>query len=138
MMEILLISGSREWDNSLISKVKARVQAAVQYAKANDYQLFVGDAPGVDELAIWYAAKSDLPCVIHGKGGKIRATNVGKLAKCVADFRNYTDRDEYMVSNAYVVYCLWNGYSKGTRHVCAYAKAIGKCTWFETIRQEAA
>lgn len=137
MIKIFVISGSRHWDAAQIPMVKARVQSAVSYAQANSYVLFTGDAPGVDAFAMQYAAQMGVKHVVHGINGAIRL-EVGEQVSVNTNFTSYTDRDEYMVSAADFVWCLWNGTSSGTQAVYRYAKLLRKTAWIEQLRKEAA
>lgn len=129
----LLIAGSMEWSRHTGTVVKDRVTGCVAHAKAHNWVLLIGDAKGVDTWALEAAyelgydlnrvyvfcrneARNHARCQVRntdGKGNK---------------FTSFTERDEYMVRLASIVYVFWNGHSKGSQHVYQYARGLGKGT----------
>lgn len=116
----ILISGSRKISQHGMSYAKA----CVRRVKERGDEVIVGDAPGIDAAVIAECDRIGVPVQVWYRGNAPRhRTNTGQNV-AVGNVR-YTVRDELMVSRADIVVCVWNGRSKGTKHVYDYATAIG-------------
>lgn len=112
----VLISGSRD------STPEMRLFAfkAVECIHENGWTLIVGDAPGIDTAAVMHAMTLGCPFLVyHTDALRIPNVPVGSIINCHG--MTYTERDEAMVRDAGIVFCIWNGSSKGTKHVFDYA-----------------
>ena len=133
---VLLVSGSRK--TPLIGgSNKMHIgyfEAIIDRALANGWHVIVGDAIGVDQ-SLAYAAtnykyhKNKPFMMVYGIQDRPRH-NIASSQVLYTDVsekcKTYTARDDFMLSQADFVYCIWNGTSKGTRRVYERAIRAGK------------
>ena len=133
----VLISGSRYATREMLNVVCAVLHRIRYYAD----ELIVGDAHGIDAEAVRLAEQLNVPytafgiwnkarngassyvnvwCEVERRAGKI-VGGQHKRAKVL-----YTHRDRFMVEQADIVVCIWNGTSTGTKAVYDYALELGK------------
>lgn len=123
---IVLISGSRFIDNAV-----NYVNALVLRIKTLGYSVIVGDAPGIDFLVMQACSENNVECLVHHIAELPRNFVTGCEMEMVSG--NYTKRDEYMVGKADIVMCIWNGKSRGTKHVFDYAKSLNIEAYIKTV-----
>jgi hypothetical protein len=125
-MKTLLISGSR----SLAGNAKAADYVDRMIARAKDIgceQLVVGDAPGIDAMAMYAATSRGLLVNIwFPENYRPRKTVEG--AALTASGIGYRERDIKMLTYVSAVcpdpflMCVWDGSSKGTQFMFDYAR----------------
>jgi len=128
----LLICGSRFWSQE--AAARDLVDRAVERAAENNYHLVVGDAPGVDAWVCAAAIEHDLRRHTYVWGiapqprnewpGAYLTTAFGPAGE--SPLSSYRARDDYLISLADVVLCVWNGHSSGTQRVYERALASGR------------
>lgn len=117
---IYLVSGSRAADEALV-KVATN---ALEIIKPR--VLICGEAPGIDTAVIAWANENEVPCVVFGIGKSSRVKLAEGAPYMQVEGGKYAARDEFMVNVAGKVLCVWDGKSKGTRHVFDYAMSLNK------------
>lgn len=124
-----LISGSRD----IPDLTQLMVQVIARLHETED-ELIVGDnAHGIDQLAIYYAYRYDVPTTVYGCQRKSRA-RLYPNQEYVFNIRwNYTERDRWMVKEADRGIYIWNGQSKGTKAAYDFAHALGITAHLYTI-----
>lgn len=145
--QTLLVSGSRNIpliDGNMTMHL-GFFERLIDRALANDWLIICGDANGVDDTLAYVTGHNkyshlDPFLMMYGIQSKPRANNIGNKCKYtdVSDFYpTYTLRDEFMVSKADFVFCVWDGQSKGTKHVYDYALQQGFVTdenlWMKVV-----
>lgn len=129
----VLICGSREITQGL--RELAIVIVKKQWWVGN--HVIVGDALGIDREVV----KTAEVCQMHYRcyGVLPSARNGAVVYECLPLLTTlfhlreaYRRRDEFMVRQADLVICLWNGLSHGTKHVADYAIAEGKEVYLRT------
>ena len=118
-MRIILICGSRNASPRMLGLARAAVKRAEQL----NWQIIVGDANGVDEEVIGHA----LCCTVYAAFGFAR--NSADRHEIVLVPGNYTARDNVMIAAADMVFCIWDGKSKGTARNYNRAVELGKQAW---------
>lgn len=123
----ILIAGSRHMTKYQLAKAIEMCRAVVERCKERGYSVLTGDAIGIDAIITDWCAELGVHHTCYGitSKGRIGAAN---YIQVLSEYRTYTLRDEYMVSLADVVCCIWNGTSSGTQHVYEYANEHGKVT----------
>jgi hypothetical protein len=118
----LLIAGSREASPQMLKYA----QACVSRAKAQCWQIVVGDAHGIDEAVVRACEQQSVSYMCYGiqAQARNRATNYINTK-----LTSFTARDEYMLSLADKVMAIWNGSSKGALHVYETARQAGQTAW---------
>lgn len=112
----VLVSGSRKYNAAM----RTFVYEIVERIHANGWTLIVGDAPGVDTAAVMHAITIGCPYLVYHID-VVRIHNIPTHNTVHCHGLSYTERDEAMVRDAGIVFCVWNGYSTGTKHVFDYA-----------------
>jgi hypothetical protein len=104
--------------------------------------LLVGDALGVDAAVVKAAEGLRLGYQCYGidnapRNGANNYINVSPMLQLrhYSAQRRFQMRDFYMVENADVVICIWNGKSRGTRVVYDYATQQGKTVYLKQFTQ---
>lgn len=115
----ILISGSRSLTNEMNYAL-----ALVGRCKELGATVLVGDAAGIDNLVLRACHQLSVPCIIHHIARSPR--HLSSSAQTIRVDGSYTHRDEYMVEHADLVMCVWDGTSRGTKHVFDYAKSLNK------------
>lgn len=133
----VLISGSRYATTDMLDVVRAVLHRIRYYAD----ELIVGDAEGIDAEAVRLAERMGVPYTTYGIWGKARngaseyvniwrevERRAGKITGSPHTRSKilYTHRDRFMVEQADIVICIWNGKSSGTKAVYDYAIELGK------------
>lgn len=131
-MTTLLISGSRYASVAMLDYAEKAVIRAIQ----NDYTIIFGDADGIDsKVALSVELYSEKLCAqCYYVRGNCRIPNHFDTIyyhNCGAI--SYSERDRFMVNDADIVLCIWNGVSKGTKAVFDYAQAQGKKVWLKNF-----
>ena len=101
-----IIAGSRTINDSKI------VVDAIKESGFNISAVLCGCAPGVDNIGKWWAIKNSIPIEKYWANWK-----QGKQAGILRNIR--------MGDNADALIAIWDGESKGTKHMIDYAKKIG-------------
>lgn len=119
----LLITGSREATADMLRMA----YSAVERAKANDWQIIVGDADGIDKQVIYACCWLNVPFQFCG------ITLYPRNTCCTSHLNNYTQvrgnylaRDRYMAHRCHRVFAIWNGISRGTKYTYDYVRNLGK------------
>jgi len=134
-MKSLLISGSRIATAAMLDYARA----AVTNAKERGWCVIVGDAFGVDRVVADECRALDVQVFVYGIAENPRngALWAGKnMYTWLSGAQNYRQRDEHMVRLANSVLCIWNGESKGTKHVYDYAKRLKKVAWLAVVDED--
>lgn len=111
MTKTVLISGSRS-----IKQLPTEAIASINRIIELEFQVIVGDAPGVDSLVLKYLKSKNYEQVkvyyalFDGKG---KPRNTAGYP-CVGVSGNYRDRDKLMCSLADYGLAIWDGKSSGT------------------------
>jgi hypothetical protein len=103
----VVISGSRS--------IKVLPQQAIQSLDKiieQSFEIFVGDAPGIDSLVQQYLKSKNYQNVVVYHAYQKPRNNAGFKSEKVDG--NYTDRDKFMCSQADFGLAIWDGVSKGT------------------------
>lgn len=121
-MALVLITGSR----SCLPEMAVKVKEVVKWLVDQGHGLIVGDAPGVDQVAIYemlhLGRSSNVEiCSGHARLITFPGDHVSTVLKKGNLFRN-----RYMVSKCDLVVAVWDGCSRGTRYTFEYARAQGK------------
>jgi predicted Rossmann-fold nucleotide-binding protein len=136
---IVLISGSRECPTS----VRAYCRTIVRWLGNRRHKIICGDAPGVDSFA--YHAAWEFECLrgVYVPARKTPRCNPDQYKIVYVRGGGYAHRDRVMVRQADLVFCFWNGYSRGTKAVWDYALELDKpsrltnvLTWEQIYHQE--
>ena len=130
----LLICGSRE---QVTPPMMARVFKTVEGTVESDWQIVVGDAPGVDLLVIQacYLYRVPFECygvlkegraikLLRGAGGYITRDHLMTYHQVPGN--DYKKRDRVMVESATHILGIWNGHSTGTKYTCDYADRLNR------------
>lgn len=132
----ILICGSRNWEH--VTQYSDIVYRAVGRCYSKGYSVVVGDAVGVDSLVAAQCHAQGVPYTVYGLSSFPRNRTAFGAGLCdyrQLDVNSYTERDQVMVQQAGFVYCIWNGKSKGTFAVYAYAKEMGvDCHLWQPVR----
>ncbi|WP_119071553.1 hypothetical protein [Aggregatilinea lenta] len=124
-----LISGSRD-----IPDLHSFMEQVIRRLKENGDGLIVGDnAHGVDQLAIYYAYRYDLPTEVFGCSKKPRAKLYTNQEYMFNVRMTYTERDRFMVSAADRGIFIWNGQSKGTKAAYDHMLSLHKPVFLYSI-----
>ena len=121
-MARVLITGSRRCSSAMADKVKEVVKWIVD----NGHCLIVGDAVGVDSVAInemhrlGQSGNMEV-CSACSRALTFPGVYTGTVLKKGNLFRN-----RFMVDKCYLCVAIWDGRSKGTRYTFEYARAQGK------------
>ena len=112
-----IIAGSRAINSYEI------VRAAVEASGFNITSVISGRAPGVDRWGEFWASKHEVPC-----------------QRYPADWRKYGReagfrRNEEMANSADALIAIWDGNSRGTRHMIATAKRKGLQVYIWMVHQ---
>ena len=119
----LMITGSRHTNPRLLQLA----HKAVVRAKANGWEILVGDAHGVDFQVIQSADHLEVPITVMGANNSLRhKTSFGEN---ITVSGNYRERDNELLRQADVVLALWNGVSKGTIRNYQSARHRGLRCW---------
>lgn len=131
----ILVAGSRHMTKHQLAQAIPMCRSVVERCKERDYNVITGDAIGIDAIVADWCVQLGVHHTCYGiaERGRNGATNYIQVA---SDYRTYTLRDEYMVSIADVVCCIWNGASEGTQHVYEYANEHGKVTRLWELTKE--
>ena len=122
MSNLVLITGSRSIQRS---EVVARVVSGL--IKRGD-QIIVGDAPGVDRLAVYEAVAQNYGQQVTVVGAYNKCRNsfaVGRVRAVVKLSSAYLARNLYMVGLAHECIAIWDGSSRGTQFTFESAKKAG-------------
>jgi len=103
-----LIAGSREIKDYTI------VLSAIELANFTITEIISGGAKGVDTLAIEWAIRNQIDCIIRPAKWDIWGKSAGYK------------RNVIMVEEAEQVIAIWDGKSKGTKHTIDIAKQKNK------------
>lgn len=121
-MALVLITGSRVCSPEMAIKVKEVVKWLVDQG----HGLIVGDAPGVDQVAIYemlHLGRSS--CVEICSGHARLITFPGDHTSSIFKKGNLF-RNRYMVNKCDMVVAIWNGKSIGTHYTIKYAQKKGR------------
>lgn len=134
MKPIMLISGSRNASDAMLK----RAEIIVADALSKGFYLIFGDAPGIDTRvheAVHMLNPSGLfaGTCYYAKGLLRQKNRYHDIHYINCGDVSYTKRDIRMIRHAKIVFCLWDGHSKGTKHAYDYAKLIGKRAHLETF-----
>lgn len=118
----ILVCGSRKCS----LKMKLKTKEVVRWVANNGHSLIVGDAEGVDRIALTEMAllNEARRSVVYGAHGQIRFSV--PYGKKVILHEDYLYRDRAMVREADLVIAIWNGVSRGTEYTFSYARKCGK------------
>lgn len=98
--------------------------------------MIVGDASGVDSVVVQALEKINCNYTCYGISELPRNGAICYERVPVEEFfhikKKYQIRDELMIAQADIVIALWNGYSKGTKHVADTALSMGKRVYMRT------
>ncbi len=119
---LVLITGSRRCSPAMAIKVKE----VVNWLLCQGHGLIVGDAAGVDQVAIYEMLRLGKSgcveiCSAHSRLLTFPGAHVSTVLKKGNLFRN-----RYMVDKCDMVFAIWDGRSSGTRYTFNYALAQGK------------
>jgi hypothetical protein len=132
----LLITGSRRATPAML----ATARKAVERAKANGWEIVVGDASGVDtavvnackELQVFgecYGIAPQPRCELNEYMNYERIDYHyvhGRLDHWRVPGADYLERDRRMVQHCHRCLAIWDGSSRGTRYTFQYAQKLGK------------
>lgn len=106
--------------------MKLKTKEVVWWIANNGHSLIVGDADGVDRIALTEMAllNEARRSVVYGAHGQLRFSV--PYGKKVILHENYLHRDRVMVREADLVIAIWNGVSRGTEYTFSYARKCGK------------
>jgi hypothetical protein len=134
----VMFCGSREID--LSNEMKTKIKSILIYLNLQGDDIICGDANGVDKFIIDTINKRGLydrinntnknNLLVVGANGKLR--NKTKMGINITVPFNYTTRDDFMITNAEIVFCFWNGISKGTKRNYEKAVKLGKLAYLYT------
>ncbi len=118
----VLVCGSRNCSPEMAEKVKE----VVRWIAGSGHGLIVGDAEGVDRIALTEMSllNEARRSVVYGACGRVRFSV--PYAKRVVLPEGYLHRDRVMVREADLVVAVWDGVSRGTRYTFEYARRCGK------------
>ena len=118
----VLVCGSRNCSLEMAKKVKE----VVRWIASNGHSLIVGDAGGVDRIALMEMSllNEARKSVVYGAYGQLRFSV--PYGEKVVIHEDYLYRDRVMVREADVVIAIWNGVSRGTKYTFEYAQKCGK------------
>lgn len=126
----VLVCGSRNCSPEMAEKVKE----VVRWIAGSGHSLIVGDAEGVDRIALTEmsllneaslsSSQIGERSVVYGAYGRLRFSV--PYAKRVVLPEGYLHRDRVMVREADLIVAVWDGVSRGTRYTFEYAKKCGK------------
>ena len=119
-MTKLLITGSRECDQVMIEYTIKLVTRA----DTLDWEIIVGDAPGVDKIVIRAADLLGVTIEVVGAYKKIR--NATRFGLNTSLDMSYPERDVYMAERCDWCVAVWNGQSRGTMITYNAARKLGK------------
>jgi hypothetical protein len=127
MARIILVTGSRDATKPM--RLKAR--EVVVWIAANQYELLVGDAPGIDEACRTLGAEVGLRPYVYGAYGKIRQPEINPTGeRRIIVPGGYLARDRVMGDQCSACVAIWNGRSWGTQYTGLYVESLGKvCRW---------
>ena len=132
----LLITGSRDATPRMLSTARH----AVERAKANGWEIVVGDASGVDAAVVRACTEFEVFGDCYGIADEPRCgyseyLNYIQVTETII-YRGHTgiirpgadylERDRRMVQKCNRVLAIWNGQSRGTRYTFEYAQKHGK------------
>ena len=103
-----LIAGSRDIQDYTI------LQAAIKDSGFKITKVISGGARGVDTLAIRWAIQNQIDCIIRPAKWDIWGKKAGYV------------RNTFMVGEASQVITIWDGKSKGTKHIIDIVKEQNK------------
>ncbi len=120
-MALVLITGSRSCSQSMSIKVKE----VVRWLADQGHSLIVGDAPGVDQVAINEMRRlGQSQCVEICSAYSRPIPFPGRHVATVLEKGNLF-RNRYMVSKCDIVIAVWDGQSRGTKYTFNYAQDRG-------------
>lgn len=105
----VIVSGSRSI-NILPSEAINSLDKIMQL----NFQIFIGDAPGVDKLVQEYLVANKYNNVVVCYCQKGCRNNIGGFPTMMVG-KNYSERDAYMCSMSQFGLAIWDGKSKGTQ-----------------------
>ena len=121
---LVMFSGSRYASAEMLAEAERLTKRAVKAG----HRILVGDAPGIDKAVMDAGGEA---VKVFGAHGKCRNTGTGLNHPTALA---YAARDEWLISQADFVVCLWNGKSRGTRTVFEKAKKKGKPANLKTFK----
>lgn len=131
----VLICGSRYGSQKLYDFARAIVHK--QCFVGN--RVIVGDADGVDSVVVQAVERIGCSYTCYGISELPRNGAICYERVPVEEFfpakKQYQMRDDFMIRQADIVIALWNGYSKGTKHVADTALSLGKIVYLRTDSQ---
>lgn len=111
----VIIAGSRTITNF------HRVSEAIHNSEFIITEVVSGGAWGVDQLGEYWATLAEKPCTIM----KAEWDKYGKRAGFI--------RNEQMGNYADALIAVWDGDSRGTKHMIDYMKKLNKPLWVEIV-----
>lgn len=119
----LLITGSRDATIGMLRMA----YSAVERAKANGWQIIVGDADGIDKQVLYACCWLEVPFKFFGITPAPRNTCCIKHLNNYIQVRgDYLSRDRHMGLMCDQVFAIWNGTSRGTKYTYDYVRSLGK------------
>jgi hypothetical protein len=131
MRRKVLITGSRQAMPAMLAKV----EEVVLWVKRQEYELLVGDAPGVDAHVRVCAETLSVPTTVYGAYGRLRGRRRSHEQVVVVP-EAYAVRDRLMVQRCDLCVAVWNGRSRGTKDTVESARRLGKRVLVRSFREE--
>ena len=125
----LLITGSRGATPAMLEYARKTVSRA----RDREWEMIVGDAPGIDAAAIEACDDLGVPVTVCGAYGKLRRKSRSGCNLALGSSRYpYKLRDIWMAAHCDVCLAIWDGRSQGTRKTFEAARAMGKTVFVRT------
>jgi len=111
----LIVAGGRDFANY---PLLCRAIDGLRDSVLSDYEVVIisGGARGADQLGELYARQVGLRCIVQPADWNTHGKRAGHL------------RNEQMGDQSQGLLAFWDGESRGTRHMIAYMRNLGKPT----------